>query len=449
MLRVVAAEQHFIPDAAYFVHMAHVHHKDSHAIVQQLGRVTFQDAIKFPLERFGSRVTSQKRHASPKDAAAIARAIEKYQTKISQLARSGRRSQLAAWNARARVLSVMRSIGFKPHANHVAAALALERGLSEEALLPVVNCFLTANKHVEGGLFIGSLTQVHSSLKQDLPKRVHDLLHRAPQAMSSAEIAKQLELPVTRRNRALITHTLGVLDLMGLTYKLPAAESTYYKWVHACHQNTAETIPEWNLDWNVLSRLSQKPQKISELSLPIKFRGGIMAGSPDGLAVDHSTKLSFLRLKKSGLVSVRSLKSGFGMEAYLSKRGRNLLKEQARLPYLHHELRLALLRLPRAEGELKETDVLLLNRVAKWAAIHSALAREQRAIGAASLLDCVNEVSKRSGYRHSVVYGIASGQIPWKNVSPDRLQKKLLPQFIMREPVLGKYLKEHLGDTGK
>lgn len=422
--------------------MPRTHHAASHSLVKMLGSISFHDAISLPLERFGRTILSQKKPQAS-EVASIARAIEAHESKIARLKASGRTKTVAEWMARAQVLRLMRKVRFKPHANHVAAALALAHGLEQEKLLPQINSFLIANKRSGGALFSGSLSQLHSSIKRNLPYLVHSVLHSSPRALSSGEIATKIGLKGSRREKGMITHALGVLDLAGLTYKLPAQESLRYKWVHACHQNSRATIPKWNLDWLALESLKKKSRKISDLSKPFEIPGGFKGGFESGLATDLNIKLSFLRLKKAGMVRLQSIKTGVGMQASLSKKGRKLLEAQASLVYLHPELRVALLTLPSQKGEIDERNRLLVQRLSKWALVHSSLVAEKRHSRADSLLQCVNTVHKATGVGHSTVYGIASRQVPWKNVSIERLEKVVL-ELGKKEPAKAKYLSRHL-----
>jgi hypothetical protein len=407
-------------------------HGPAHELLEnRVGNTPFERAIRLPLERLGRKVTSVQLPSGPPSQKAIAKSIERHEREVARLAQRAKPPRkLLVLRTRAEVLRRMRHVGFLPHATQLAAAFALERGLSKEVLLPSLYAAHLLKERGGPRLYEGSLTDVLTSVNHDLLRRVHDHLHAKPLAQNSTEISRAFGITPNRRNRLRITAALGVLDLMGLTRKLPSPGSKVYRWIHACYERHPATVPRWNVDFRVLNALRHGPRNASDISLPFRFARGQSGGSKRGLATNVSISASFSRLAEAGLVDTTP--KGLGRVALLSKYGERLMREQAGLPYLHPELRQALLGLPRPAGQPTHDQLRFIERLRRWARVSRAL-EQARPLGRkpaapyAGVQRVVKDLREKLGF----VTSVAQGRVPWAGVRRDRLRETYLP--LLRE----------------
>ncbi|MBI2597982.1 MAG: hypothetical protein HYW50_02190 [Candidatus Diapherotrites archaeon] len=406
------------------------------------GKVSFERALNRKMQRHGLLVVSQRRPFSPVQQKSIARAIERHEEKIAELSsRQKAPKSLVDWQKRASVLRRMRSVGFRPTASIVASSLAFEYGLEKEKLLPQLNSFRVTNIRLKGALFEGEIKIFCDVVRLDLPFRVQELLKNSGLALDSRQIAIKLGLEPTPRNRKLITNSLGLLDLMHLTTKLPPRKEMHYRWLDSSQRFSKQTISK-NLDWRILQRLVQREQRLADLSLPVKLPGGKIIGSAKGLSHHGNVKKSLLRLQRAGLVSLKSGVSGFF--ARLSRYGQKLMNEQSKLSYLHPSLRVALLGMARQPKEPKPAKKRTLELIMRWARVHKALQEARRGLPSDTQIYVGSrEVSQNLNEPLGFVRSVAEGRISWKKV-PKKQMESFLQQIEQKNPELALHIKNFL-----
>jgi hypothetical protein len=408
-------------------------------------KVRFEQALReFPMERLGTGVLSARAgRAQPLSDEALGRALAVTERTVDRRGHRITPRRLEGLRLRGELLRRLRAAGFQPHVTHLAAALAFERGLERERLGPALMAFHMANQEAGGRLYTGVLNNLLKSVGDDLPRRALETLHKAPRAMHTGELAQAMGLPVNLRVRARLTDALAVLDLMGLTYKLPPGPHRVYRWIHGCFKGSPVSIPKDNLELNILQRLKRRPHKGSELILPQRLPRGSLLGSYAGLGTMPAISKAFTRLEQSGLVETRPIKGG--REAALSEEGRRLMDEQDKLAFLHPELRYRLLGVPREKGDLTAHEARMLDRIERWARVkqvlHFAAVADVRLSRA--------EVAREAGVKEGFVGSVMQGQFPWGNMKRQRLLQTFLPRLRVRDPDLAEVLRRTLEEAGR
>ena len=430
------------------------HDADAHALFESVGtgEVKFNQALRQPMRRFGRLVLTQRRPFSDEHLKAIGRAIERHEIKIRQLTFGlAEPDRLSIWRTRAEVLRKMRGVGFRPSSIHVTAALAREHGLGRESLLPRITQIYLLNTREWGAqraLFNGTFRNEYAILKKDADflARINDRLHETGRAMDSRQLSEELEVEPNRTNRSAIAHALGVLDLIGLTRKIPgdSSESAKYKWISACHRFSPQTIPDNNVDWKLFKALGNGPVRLIDLAKPGKLPNGEKFGSESGIATMNSLVLAALRLESAGLLKNRRV--GKGNEARHSAYGKKLWKKQAPLDYLHEETADALLGLARQPGELRPNEMKMKNRIEKWARISQAVKEERMRINASEEQPYAGawRVARELRLPNITVRNVIDGHIPWILVGPDTLHNLYLSHLKQTNPTAAKQVEGYL-----
>lgn len=411
-----------------------------------VGRVPLERSLNRKMSRHGNLVMSQRKPFLPVELKAIAQSIERHRLKINQLSKKPKPPKsLSIWKSRAEILQKMHNLGSRPQAMHLVAGLAFEHGLSKEKMVPVINAFRNANDRANGALFEGSLGVPSYAARLDLFSKISGLLFEMPRTMNAHQIASALKLDYKKPTiYSAITSALGVLDLMGLTRKLPRDKNRNYRWVHVVYRFSPLTIPKQNLDWKILQRLRLGEQKVTDLCLPNKLPGGTKIGSKDGLATGGSIAGSFLRMQKAGLVS--TFGNANSHRARLTDYAAELLQEQDKLNYLHPKLRIAMLGLARQPGELLPRQQKMLNRILRWVKIHMELSKVREEMGAASDRQSVGYLAAARNLRENARYvlAVAKGYLPWRGIKESKLIDFYLGQLKKKNPKEAEYFGQFL-----
>lgn len=358
------------------------HNHSVHRLINLVGsgKIGFDKMLKKPMRRFGAGVKSQRPIAESPNLAKLAELIEKHETQV-RLWRTRKRVpvRLVQYEARAELLKKLRDIGFKPHAYHLTAALAMQHGFTKEKLMPLLNSLNRIDTYSKGAVFKGALRPIYSAVSLDLITKVHNSLHKTGKAMNIQELVTELGLPYNMKNRESVMSSLAILDLLHLTHKLPAAQMSRYKWVHSCYRLTKATVPTWNLDWQALQQLRSGEKTLGELSREVTLPSGHKMGSPTGIAAEGGVKEIFFRLQKVGLIKVEERFGG--LAASLTDYGKKLLAKQEKTNYLLPELRIALLRLPMQKGEPPMAQQRMFRKLMRWLRVKKAILEERRIRG--------------------------------------------------------------------
>lgn len=407
-----------------------------------VGNIPFDRALKRRMSRHGNLVRSQRRPFSTSQEKAIANSLERHTLKIHKLSQKKKQPKsLSRWKQRAEILKKMAALGFKPQAMHLVAGLAFEHGLSKDKLLPVINAFRNANDHSNNILFRGSMGVPSYAARLNLFSKMHGLLQEKAKTLTAHQVASALGIDYNNAGvYSAINCAFGVLDLMGLSRKLPRDGKRNYRWVHARYRFNPITIPKQNLDWKILQKLRGGDLKETDLCLPIKLPDGRKIGSKNGLATNGSIRDSFSRMQKAGLVS--TFVSANSLRARLTDFGINLLQEQDKLNYLHPKLRIALLGLARQPGELLPKKQRMLNRILRWVRTHRALSQTRKEMGANKPTFEYLAASRKLGEKSRYVFAVANGYLPWRRVKESELRGFYLEQLRKNHPLEAKYFEE-------
>jgi hypothetical protein len=200
---------------------------------------------------------------------------------------------------------------------------------------------------------------------ENLLERVHNLIYNEtrenPRVFTIHQIAEALEPQLTNPREKLllknrIIEALGVLDLMGLTLKLPTAPpqtlrsgtgAGEFVWTHYNVKDNPITVPLWNNQFQVLLKLLEGPKLQHELYLPRKMPGNTIVGSPEGVVSNHfSLRLAVSNLLENNLIQERKIGKTF--EYRLTPYSEKLVRDTLKKNRLNPELRSALLSEPYA-----------------------------------------------------------------------------------------------------
>jgi hypothetical protein len=259
------------------------------------------------------------------------------------------------------LLLLLHQYGKPLHATQWLAALAWEHGLNENQLRPHVRTLY--NLYIQG-VVKGEVLNVLGRKGENLLERVHNFIYNEtrenPRVFTVHQIAEALEPQLTNpREKFLlenrIIQALGVLDLMGLTLKLPHVPSSTLRsgggsgefvWTHYNVKDNPITVPLWNNQFRVLLKLFQEGPKLQhELHLPQKIPGNRIAGSPEGI----TPHLGTLRHVVSNLLEnnlIQQRKIGKTFEYRLTPYTEKLVRDTLEKNRLNPELRSALLSEP-------------------------------------------------------------------------------------------------------
>lgn len=409
-------------------------------------QVPFERALLRKMARYGKGVASQKNplEVSPSQLRREQRQkLEEiaagYAQKIEHATQEGKKpKELAEWQARAGLLQRMREVGFKPHSNHLAAALVMEHGLREQELRPVFNRLAALNRQTQGALFDGTLAGKLSAIKENRLARIHEVLYFSGKSMDTREIAQALEMPKpSQTDLQTITTSLGILDLAGLTVKIPfnsPKNTSPFKWMHRDAFLTQESILQESTDWLVLQELRKGTRKASELGKKTNVFGKPI-GSENGIAGTTSIRRSFLRLERAGLVTVRT--KAQSITAELTQYANELLEQQDKRASLLPELATGLLGLPRREGQLTPTDERMLSTILKFLPIHKALQDAGNFATNPPSMKGITGLAREKKVRYSYVHSVAQGRKPFNSVPPEKLRKFYLPFVAKQDKELG------------
>lgn len=331
-----------------------------------VGKTSTKRALEMPMQRLGREVFSERLPMTEPISETAKRLLKDCKEEIENEKPDSK--WLPKLKAQFSVLNALASHGKRVHANRLAAALAMEHGFEKEPLLSFLNA-AAALKRRQKEIYDGNMGALQGSVRHDFLTHTHDVLLEEPRALSSREIASCLGYPPTEKNLGKITVATGMLDLIGLTMKLPGVPQVSggpregYKWIHRAYALSSETIPTWSLDWKVLGKLKEKPRTVTELAKEGEFPGGQKFGTPNGLGNSNAVLKSFLRLKKVGLVKTKTL--GKGMRAELTSFGKQLLEEQESRKSLLPELQGPLLGVALQPGELSPLGIRTLEKTVR------------------------------------------------------------------------------------
>ncbi len=422
----------------------------ANALVQQrswsrlerfIGKTPFQRALRMRQQRFGRNVSTAVVPRKPAADAAIAKSLERHEQKVLEWrSRKKTPKTIAVLEARAAVLRGLRQVGFKPNFNNLVAALAYEHGLkggSESKLLKAMNAANTMNLKLGGTLASGSMGLTHTAIKRDLCFKINEVLASSKEALNTKEIAVRIGLKPTWKQTRYVTTALGILDLMGLSYKLPSAKGgLLYRWIHAARRMSSETIPVWSIDFITLKKLSERnaPAAATELSREI------------GVSNLRKTlrRLERLQLIKTTLASSRTMVA-------LSSYGKTLIREQAEINYFHPRLRIALLDLPRPKNEPSPLEFHRRERFERWGRAAYALRLElstgiRRKRGGdygTRGFAGVKIAARRIGENRKFMEGVALGKTPFHEIPPSKLLSFYVPWIKRTNPRAAMMIEEY------
>lgn len=418
------------------------------------GRTDAASALGKPMERHGREVRSEIGNDSRLDLRRL-RPVKRRCEELMRKSSPGSRYALSS-EAQLKVLESICRYGKRTHANRLSAALAIEYGLEKGRLIPALNaaCFLKRKHH---GIYDGEITTSISAAHRDLFSLVNVILLIEGKALSSREIAIKVGLDPTTKNINLVSHTNGILDLIGITRKLPVDQNANgFRWIHRAYAFSRETIPVWNMDWQILQRLRAGRRMGSEL---VRHREifGRNYGAAGGLTARTQTVAErFLKLLDSGLISVRKL-SGSGMSAEFTGFALCEMKKADERGYLGEELRKALLgnAKSRAERDLNPEDAgdlrsRTLQRIWRaafaWRAfddMRSKLRREgvilNREFAGA------REAARTIGEDHKYIINVVRGKSPWNGIRPEMMASVYIPLLKRIDRRLADWLAARLG----
>ena len=317
--------------------------------------------------RYGRKVTSvaTTTEQNPRYTRLIQRHLNRVEQQIKNLeakSKGGEPSRrLVQLKNQRELLLLLHQYGKPLHATQWLAALAWEHGLNEKQLWPHVRTLYNLYKQ---GVVKGVVLPVLGLKGENLLERVHNFIYNEtrenPRVFTVHQIAEALEPQLTNPREKLllknrITQALGVLDLMGLTLKLPTASPPTLRsgrgggefvWTHYNVKDNPITVPLWNHQFQVLLKLFQEGPKLQhELYLPQKIPANRIAGSPEGVTSNASS----LRHVVSNLLEnnlIKQRKTGKTFEYRLTPYTEKLVRDTLEKNRLNPELRIALLSEP-------------------------------------------------------------------------------------------------------
>jgi len=317
--------------------------------------------------RYGRKVTSvaTTTEQNPRYTRLIQRHLNRVEQQIKNLeakSKGGEPSRrLVQLKNQRELLLLLHQYGKPLHATQWLAALAWEHGLNENQLRLHAN---TLQQLYKQGVVKGKVFALGRN-GENLLERVHNLIYNEtrenPRVFTVHQIAEALEPQLTNPREKLllenhISQALGVLDLMGLTLKLPHVPSSTLRsgrgggefvWTHYNVKDNPITVPLWNYQFRVLLKLLEGPKLQHELHLPQKIPGNKIAGSPEGI----TPNISQLRLAVSNLLEnnlIQERKTGNTFEYRLTPYSEKLVRDTLEKNRLNPELRIALLSEPYA-----------------------------------------------------------------------------------------------------
>jgi len=331
------------------------------------------------------------------------------------------------------IIAILEKYPKVPTAMHLAQAIAYERGLKRENLLPWLNSAASLQRKFKpsGVLFFeGVMRNICVAVSRDIPWKVEQFLFDKQRAFTTNELKQELGTGLT-----LTSESVNLLDAMGLVKKLPPRSEGFggqpYVWVHSQNYKTAEgTIPS-NFGLRLMNMLRDGPKRFAELGFP-------KSEAPDvTIAVDKLVKAGLLQVTmvKSGTVPTRSFS--------LTPEAERLLGEQGKMSYLHPELRVRLL------GErnlgLKPHELRILQRVLRYIGVYrdygSLKGVTSRGLGSGLR----EEIAKRHSISTRQVHDIMALQhFPLKNFSLNSIKTRYLPALRMIDADSAQWLENNV-----
>lgn len=403
-------------------------------------RVSFATAYRRLAPRSG-RYLDREAPDPNLDPLLVAPHVKASRSNVARLAAATRpRATLPLHQAKLSGLESILDLGQKPTAVDLAATLGHVHGL--DRLNAVLNQFRNrpANR-LQDVVYSGTLTNILSAARKGWITRIHQILHDQPVAHNSSSLLEAVGGARQGSQESHLSAALAVLERMGLIKKLPAEGRDGFYYLHACHAKSPASVPVWNLDWNVLNELKAGEKNMGDLTR-LRERFGRDFGSSGGLGGENAIKLSFLRLKKAGLVQIQGLNTN-RLSARLSPQGTGLLRIQRKKKHLIEPLRKALLGMPRAQGELLETQKRRLNRISR--ALNYLLVRREWEAAGKPFWGPESLKSRLERMGAGVVKirsSIRGGKKTWKGIKIKELQEVYLPLIAAGSEEAGNLLRE-------
>jgi len=327
------------------------------------------------------------------------------------------------------IMDILEKYPKVPTAMHLAQSLAYEHGLKSEVLLPWLNSADALQRRFKGRalLFEGTLANLCRAVRNGTPEKVERVLLDNARAFSTIDLCGELNT-----SQVEMSTSLNLLDAMGLVRKLPPRSEGHggqpYIWVHSSSYRRAEGALPPNFSLRLLQSLKGSSKTFSEL------------GFPKSEAADVNRAMD--KLVDAGLVETKTVKHNNipTRQFRATPTAQTLLTEQAKMQYMHPELRVRLL--GRKVLGLKPHEFRILQRVIRYFRVHMDYASMQKYLPTRSLTSGLRKgIAARQGLSVSLVKGIRSARhFPLRNFSLESVRTTYLPAIKMVDENLGRWL---------
>ncbi len=427
------------------------HAPDAHTLRELLGHETIGLGT-LPLHRYGTKVQHSRLLRNTSDRALLGETLKGYKTRLRALngrspIRSERLRLLIAVGERFGALT------YKPHPEELAALAARENGLGKD-LARVLSAADKVNRDSNGALASGFLSPTLRVTSNGILERVEDTLHTTrggrPNVLGTKGLLRALNLTDNQSNRKHLVTALGVLDMAGLTHKLPGERRKpgSYAWAHACHSGHVDVlrhVQDNSLAYQLLMRLRDGPQRISDLSSPTRLPGGRTLGKAGGIAQSYVVSMLARRLEHQGHVQV--VEKPTWTEVRLTHDTKIVVNAQhdaEREGHLTPDMRRALIGPTHERGQMEQRAGQRLKQLRHWGAYYRTIERftdqntpDDQHADVREALQRINEVRERgvSKIGRKVLLRVKKGG-PFAKISPSELLERVAPELEKRDAEL-------------